>query len=557
MSGRRTIIWTFAAMLAAGAAVTVLWFRGSDGRDQVDAATAIECLAVVGVLTVANLAIRWLRWHWLARRLGAYVRTNDSIRIYFATLPAIATPFYIGELSRAILLGRRYSDARHVAVFVWVVERLADAAILGLILLGTLGQWWIFGIVAAACVVPFLFVGRLMPASTGRVFFRPLTVVWLSVLTTAAWLLPIFGLMFVIAQVSGQTGTFPLAARSFTSGSLLGGVTGIPLGIGITGSTSIAVLANGGIVAATLPVTMLLFRSATVWLSLGIGIGCALLFGRHLLQLVRRHEHDDEDHFDEIASQYAGEIGDHVRDRLLERKIATMDAALGERGLGPGAKGLDVGCGQGWYATEMAALGYAMSGCDLSAEQVQHAREYATAHGADLDLDVGSATELPYADDTFDFAYSINVFHHVGDPEAQREAFAEVARVLKRGGVFFLQEMNVRNLLFRFYMGYVFPVIRDIDEGTESWIRPNALPDVPGAHWNTDVQYFTFLPDFIPPSLMRHFEGIEQRLERSRMRHLSAHYVAMLEKSGAGAGPISEPSGDARSSDGAPEAPRR
>lgn len=533
MSGRRTIIWTFVAMLVAGAVVTVLWFRGADGRDQIDAATAIQCLVVVGLLTVANLGIRWLRWHWLTRRLGAYVRTNDSIRIYFATLPAIATPFYIGELSRAILLGKRYSNARHVAVFVWVVERLADAAILGLILLASIGQWWILGIVAVVCVVPFLFVGRFLRASTAKAFFRPLTVVWLAVTTTAAWLLPIFGLVFVISQVSGQTGTFPLAAQSFSAGSLLGGVTGIPLGIGITGSTSIAILANGGIAAATLPVTMLLFRTATVWLSLGIGVVCAAVFGRHLLRLVRRHEDEDEDHFDEIASQYADEIGDHVRDRLLDRKIDSMDAALRERGFGPGARGLDVGCGQGWYATEMAAHGYAMSGCDLSAGQVDHAREYAESHGAELDLGVGSATELPYPDDTFDFAYSINVFHHVGDTTAQREAFAEVARVLKPGGVFFLQEMNVRNLLFRFYMGYVFPVIRDIDEGTESWIRPNALPEVRGARWNPDVHYFTFLPDFIPPSLMKHFEGLEQRLERSRMRHLSAHYVAAMEKSGA------------------------
>lgn len=534
MSGRRIIIWTIVAMLVAGAAVTVLWFRDADGRDQVDAATALQCLAVVGALTVANLAIRWMRWHWLTRRLGAYVRTNDSIRIYFATLPAIATPFYVGELSRAILLGRRYSNARHVAVFVWVVERLADAAILGMILLGTIGQWWILAIVALACVVPFLFVGRFLDAATAKMFFRPFTVAWLAVTTLAAWLLPIFGLVFVIDQVSGQTGTFALAAQSFSAGSLLGGVTGIPLGVGIAGSTSIAVLANGGIATATLPVTMLLFRSATVWLSLGIGLVCMAVFGRDLLHLVRKHEDEDEheDHFDEIASQYAGEIGDHVRDRLLDRKVRSMDAALGARGLGAGAKGLDIGCGQGWYATEMAALGYTMSGCDLSAGQVAHAREYAEAHGADLDLGVGSATELPYPDDTFDFAYSINVFHHVGDPATQREAFSEVTRVLKPGGVFFLQEMNVRNLLFRFYMGYVFPVIRDIDEGTESWIQPNSLPAVPGAEWNPDVHYFTFLPDFIPPSLMRHFEGLERRLERSRLRHMSAHYVAALEKTG-------------------------
>ena len=47
-------------------------------------------------------------------------------------------------------------------------------------------------------------------------------------------------------------------------------------------------------------------------------------------------------------------------------------------------------------------------------------------------------------------------------------------------------------------MGYVFPLIREIDDGTEAWIRPSALPEVEGASWTEDKAYLTFLPDFTP-----------------------------------------------------------
>jgi len=528
MRSRRAILVFTALLLAAGAVVTAVWFRSTDAAVATGAGyrQIIGALATVCVLTAGNLAVRWLRWYYLCRRLGAFVPTKDSVKIYFGTLPAIATPFYVGELSRAFLVGPRGSRERRIAVFVWLVERCADAVVLGLFLLAAIGQWAIFGIVLALFVLPFLFVGRIVSNPTVALFFRPASLIWIAGSTAAAWLLPILALSLTIARFSGIS-DFGLATEAFTVGSLLGGLTGIPLGIGLAGSAAITVLAEGGVAAVTLPLTMLVFRAGTVWFALGVGFAALAVFGPRLLALLRRREHDG-DHFDDIAAGYADEIDDHMRDRLLARKVSVMCDSLAARGVAPGAKGLDVGCGQGWYAAEMASNGFSMSGCDLSVEQVEHALRHGEQRGVELDLRAGSALELPYEDGTFDFAYSINVFHHVGDAKAQLAAFAEVARVLKPGGCFFLQEMNTRNLLFRFYMGYVFPLMCDIDEGTEFWIRPDELPDVAGATWDSDVRYFTFLPDFTPAKVLKRLQRVEARLERSSLRHLSAHYAALL-----------------------------
>lgn len=48
----------------------------------------------------------------------------------------------------------------------------------------------------------------------------------------------------------------------------------------------------------------------------------------------------------------------------------------------------------------------------------------------------GDATELPYADDTFSAVVCFTMLHHIDPPALQDRAFAEVARVLRPGGVF-------------------------------------------------------------------------------------------------------------------------
>jgi ubiquinone/menaquinone biosynthesis C-methylase UbiE len=87
----------------------------------------------------------------------------------------------------------------------------------------------------------------------------------------------------------------------------------------------------------------------------------------------------------------------------------------------------------------------------------------------------GDVVHLPIQEASFDFAFSINTLHHLGD-RASVAALAEVARVLKPGARFFLHEKNARNPLSRFYLGYVYPIVRRVDEGTELWLPSTVSP---------------------------------------------------------------------------------
>jgi SAM-dependent methyltransferase len=113
---------------------------------------------------------------------------------------------------------------------------------------------------------------------------------------------------------------------------------------------------------------------------------------------------------------------------------------LGRLDLTAGTALLDVGCGVGGPARMAAARhGCRVTGLDLSPDFVALARSLTERlRLADrVTFDVGSATEMPYADASFDRA----MLNHTGMNIADKaQVFAEVRRVLRPGGLFAVYE---------------------------------------------------------------------------------------------------------------------
>jgi 2-polyprenyl-3-methyl-5-hydroxy-6-metoxy-1,4-benzoquinol methylase len=346
-------------------------------------------------------------------------------------------------------------------------------------------------------------------------------------LTLVAWALPIFGVTLALHELGAQW-TLEGASEAFARGTLMGGLSGIPGGLGIAGSEMISQLIEHGVAARQATAAVALVRLGTYGYAIALGLAFAVLGRKALTQLIRDRR-PEQQHFDELSATYARDIPEHVRQRLLQRKIDAMLSSLPAK---PGAplRGLDLGCGHAWYAVELARRGYSMTGADLSQGQIAQARAYADAQGVDIELTAYDGENIPFADSTFDFVYCINVLHHVIVPHQQTRLVAEVMRVLKPGGQFFLHEINVENPIFRVYMSYIFPLIKSIDEGTELWLLPKQLPNVPGGAWLPKVVYFTFLPEFIPFTALRLLAPLERFLEHSRFRRYAAHYMAIMRR---------------------------
>ena len=231
-------------------------------------------------------------------------------------------------------------------------------------------------------------------------------------------------------------------------------------------------------------------------------------------------------HFDELAQDYVAELPAHLVRHYLDRKLAALRSALQGR---PARLGLDLGCGIGEYARAVAgSMGARIVAVDASQAAVAVARR----RGRDgVDFAACDAQRLPFADATFDFAYTINMVHHLKRGE-QEAALAEALRVLKPGAPLVVFEINVLNPLFRLYMRHVFPRTRRIDRGDEEFLTPRAFRRMAPARVE-GIAYSTFVPDFTPRWLLPVLRPVERGLERVA-GPLGIHYAAVLRGAGPG-----------------------
>ncbi len=108
----------------------------------------------------------------------------------------------------------------------------------------------------------------------------------------------------------------------------------------------------------------------------------------------------------------------------------------------PGDHLLDVGCGIGGPARYVAhRFGCRVTGIDLTAEFCDVARHLTRLLGLQdkVSFECGNALSMPFADASFDGAYSMNVSMNIADKAA---LYRELRRVLKPGGWLMLSEIS-------------------------------------------------------------------------------------------------------------------
>lgn len=94
--------------------------------------------------------------------------------------------------------------------------------------------------------------------------------------------------------------------------------------------------------------------------------------------------------------------------------------------------GADIGCGSGRWATVVAPRVGQLICVDASADALAVARNN-LAGISNVTFHQTDVGQLPFEDESLDFAYSLGVLHHVPDTGG---AVCNIAKTLKRGGVF-------------------------------------------------------------------------------------------------------------------------
>ena len=93
---------------------------------------------------------------------------------------------------------------------------------------------------------------------------------------------------------------------------------------------------------------------------------------------------------------------------------------------------------------------FKLSGVDFSDEMLKLARRYALKYDFNVELSLADVRQLPYPDNSFDWAISVATYHHIKGKQERLKALNELKRVLKPGGEVFITVWNRCQLGFWF-----------------------------------------------------------------------------------------------------------
>ena len=148
---------------------------------------------------------------------------------------------------------------------------------------------------------------------------------------------------------------------------------------------------------------------------------------------------------------------------------------------------LDIGCGSGALTISLAKK-YEKAqiiGIDYWGKQWEYSQTLCEKNAElenvsdRIEFMKASATDLPFDDDSFDVVLSNLVFHNIGSVKDKSELLKEALRVLKKGGIFVLQDL--------FLWTQVYGNPEKLLETIQSWgikdvkmKNTNEMPFIPG-----------------------------------------------------------------------------
>lgn len=191
----------------------------------------------------------------------------------------------------------------------------------------------------------------------------------------------------------------------------------------------------------------------------------------------------------------------------LTRHKAWRRYAVSKSGLKPGGCALDVCCGTGDFAFELANAAGASGnvvGLDFAAPMVEIAKAKAGRAGLNnVDFLVGNACELPFDDNSFDCATVGFGIRNVADVD---KALSEMARVVKPGGkVLCLEISKVRSPILRLpWMLYFY-----------------VLTPYTARIFKAKQSAYEYLPESVKEFMAR--EELAARFENSGLRDITFH----------------------------------
>jgi SAM-dependent methyltransferase len=142
--------------------------------------------------------------------------------------------------------------------------------------------------------------------------------------------------------------------------------------------------------------------------------------------------------WEELFNEEYSRAMSRLSDGQIKREASFIEDSLG---VAHGGALLDLGCGPGYHAVELAGRGYAVVGYDLSLHQLALAADVAQERQQKLNLMQGDMREMAF-DAVFDGIYCWNTTFGYFEEEKNLAVAERIFRALKPGGTFLIDVIN-------------------------------------------------------------------------------------------------------------------
>lgn len=167
---------------------------------------------------------------------------------------------------------------------------------------------------------------------------------------------------------------------------------------------------------------------------------------------IKRHD-IDASHFQKVYSKSENELTKKEKAFLTGRKLVLDELEILLKSVPKGGKVLDIGCGTAHLSKWIKDKGYDVYGLEPSTEMYNYAKQ----NYPDIQIEKGISSKLPYKDNTYDLVVSFEVLRYI-DAVENKKTYAEMYRVLKKDGVFFITQVN----LFSTDLYYIFYSLKEL-----------------------------------------------------------------------------------------------
>ena len=259
----------------------------------------INYLPLILFLVSASLVPLFIKWHFLLKNSEVDVPLTKSIAVFFSGVAFEITPGQIGALIKSQILKTSYNIPRTKTVPIVIVEKVYDligailASVIGIIILGM----EIYLIAIAISVLAFIFFFMYhKPAS--ELFFNRITklkffskhienisgfyeIVQKStnvraaticiLLALAYWFMVSAAAYYTLISFDVNILDYLKVLAIYSTSTLLGAISFIPAGIGITEGSIAGLFTLNGIDVSTALILAVMIRIFTLWYSVSVG----------------------------------------------------------------------------------------------------------------------------------------------------------------------------------------------------------------------------------------------------------------------------------------------